>query len=84
MAASWNDDWDDHPWNPIQSINLDPQPGGDEFSLWLMERWKEKGKEMSDTPHGTDADAPDLNGEWEGELDTEEYRDPFGEDGSND
>lgn len=39
---------------------------------------------MPETPHGTDVGAPGLNDEWSEELDSEEYRDPIGEDTSND
>lgn len=42
-------------------------------------------EEMPDNPStGTDVGAPDLNAEWADELDTEEYRDPIGKDGSDD
>lgn len=36
------------------------------------------------TPQGSDAGAPGLNEEWPDVLDTEEFRDPLGEDESDD
>lgn len=48
----------------------------------IIPNWKDY--EVSESPRGTDVGAPELNAEWPGELDTEEYRDPLGEDESND
>lgn len=52
-----------------------------EFRDFLRAR---REKEVSESPRGTDVGAPELNAEWPGELDTEEYRDPLGEDESSD
>jgi hypothetical protein len=43
-----------------------------------------KDETVSESPSGTDVGAPDLNDEWPDDLNTEEYRDPIAEDGSND
>lgn len=47
----------------------------------IIPEWKDY--TVSDSPSGTDAGSPDLNDEWPDEIDTEEYRDPIKEDGSN-
>ena len=52
-----------------------------EFREYLRNR---KDGKVPDSPAGTDVGSPELNDEWPGELDTEEYRDPIGEEGSDD
>ena len=52
-----------------------------EFKQYLRNRKAEK---VSVSPSGTDVGSPQLNDEWEDELNTEEYRDPISVEGSDD